>query len=309
MNLRLPVVAAILAIFGAGTIWSIDASKLYVFQAGGSSSLTYNLLFSSAALLIPLAILSGIFFGASDANHASNKVVNGKIERHNVQMFFQHWTHAIGCVTLIITGIALGTLFIPRTIQNVESIGFAMNMHFIGVCFFLFGISYYVTKEALLGELKHMLPHKGDLTGFIGHYKAMILRKPMPPEEKFLCAERVVFPLWIIGVSGIVISGGFKVAAHVWSLPDALMGAMSFLHGVFTIYMTLMLAGHVFAGALLPASWPLIRSLVTGYVTEDYAKHHHELWWKEIEKEMAGDKAAKQKKSNTNVQNQVPLQG
>mgnify|MGYP000916628472 CR=1 FL=1 len=284
MRTRLTIALALLAVLAAGTYWAFESAQLYVFRAGLSGSLKYNLLFDRAVLAIPVAALLGISLGAFKYAQDQTKIVDGKIERHDEIMFFQHWSNALGIIILIITGFVLGTLFIPRTVQVVENIGFALNMHFIGILFSFIGVSYYITKGLFTGEIKHMMPKPGDLRKMIGHYKAMIFGGEAPKEEKFLSAERVVFPFWIIGVSGITLTGIIKTLAHVWSLPEALMGVMTFLHGVFAIYMTLMLIAHVIAGALLPASWPLIRSMITGKVTEKYVKHHHEKWYEEIQK-------------------------
>ena len=282
MKTRLPIAIALLAVLAAGTSWAFGSAQLYVLRAGLAGSLKYHLLFDTAVLAIPVAALLGVFLGTFEDDKGHTKIINGKIERHDELMFFQHWSHAIGTVILIITGLGLGTLFIPRTIQSVENIGFAMNMHFIGILLFFVGASYYVTKGLLTGEIKHMLPKTGDTNSMIGHYKAMLFGGEAPKEEKFLSAERVVFPMWIIGASGITLSGIVKTAAHVWSLPGALTGFFTFLHGVFAIYMALLLVGHVTAAALLPASWPLIKSMVTGYVTEKYY-HHHVKWYEELQ--------------------------
>jgi formate dehydrogenase subunit gamma len=293
---RLPIALALLTLLAAGTYWAYEAARLYVFRPGLAGWQRYNLLFDTALQAIPVAILFGIFLGALNYRKNNAQIINGKIERHDEWFFIQHWSQALGAVLLLITGFGLGTLFVPRTFQWVETVGFALNMHFIGILFFLFGISYYVTKGFLTGDIKHMMPKKGDLNDMIGHYKAMILRKAAPKEGKFLSAERVVFPMWIVAVGGITITGIIKVLAHVWSLPSGLMGATTFLHGIFSVLMLLMLVAHVFAGALLPASWPLIRSMLTGNVTEEYVKSHHEKWYEEIknqepepEKDPGGD--------------------
>ena len=115
-----------------------------------------------------------------------------------------------------------------------------MNLHFIGILFFFFGAGFYVTKGLFTGEIQHMLPKKGDLSGMIGHYKAMLFGGKAPKEEKFLSAERVVFPLWIIGVSGIILTGIIKSAAHIWVIPrrndgdnDVLTWSFRNLHDVY----------------------------------------------------------------------------
>lgn len=288
MRTRFPIVVALLAVLAAGTYWAYEAARLYVFSPGLAGSLKYNLLFNTAVLAIPVAVLLGVFLGTLVYKKNREQFINGKIERHDELFFIQHWSQALGTVILLITGFGLGTLFVPRTIQSVETVGFALNMHFIGILFFLFGITFYITKGYYSGDLKHMMPKKGDLQGMIGHYIAMLLRKKAPKEEKFLAAERVVFPMWIVAVSGIILTGVIKVIAHIWSLPGGLMGVTTFLHGVFTIMMLFMLVAHVAAAAILPASWPLFRSMITGRVTEEYVKGHHEKWYEEIQKENKG---------------------
>lgn len=296
---RLPIAIAILAVFGAFTYWAFDSSQLFVVRGGRAGTLTNKLLFDTSATALLAALFLGIFLGAFKYFKKPDRIINGKVERHDELMFLQHWTNALGIVILLVTGFILGTLFIPRTTVGAEHIGFAMNMHFIGVLFYFFGASYYITKNYFTGELKHMMPRKGDLKGMIGHYKSMLFHTEAPKEEKFLYAERTVFPMWIIGLSGITITGIFKVLEHFLSFPNGLMAGMSFFHGVFAIYMALMLVAHVFAGAILPASWPLIRSMITGNVTEDYVRHHHEKWYQEIK----SNESVKEEKEVSTQQN------
>lgn len=272
------------AVLAALSYWAYESSQLFVLRPGEAGTETYTLLFDTAIIGIPVALLIGIFLGTLNYRKKKDRFINGQVERHDEIFFIQHWTNAIGFVICIISGLVLGTLFIPRSVTSVESIGFAMNMHYVGVLFIFFGAGYYVTKGIATGEIKHMMPRKGDLSKMIAHYKAKIFKNvEAPKEEKFIAAERVVFPLWIIGVSGIVLSGIFKVLAHVWSLPSLLMGVMTFLHGVFAIYCTLLLMGHIFAAAII--SWPMLRSMLTGKMSEEYVRKNHQLWYEEIIKE------------------------
>lgn len=280
MKTRLPIGIAILIAFGVSAYFAYQASQLYVFRAGNGDSGTYNLLFDSAALLLPIALCLGIFLGTLNYKVKKERFINGKVERHDELFFTQHWTNALGIVTLIITGFALGTLFIPRLITGVEAVAFAMNMHFMGIIFFFFGASFYITRVILTGEWKTMMPRKGDLRGALLHYKALLTRKKGPKEEKFLFIERLVYPAWIIGISGITITGTVKILAHYMSLPAGLMGVMTFFHGVFAIFMFLLVLGH--ASMSVITSFPLFVSMLTGKVTEEYVKKHHELWYEQI---------------------------
>ena len=60
-------------------------------------------------------------------------------------------------------------------------------------------------------------------------------------------------------------------------------------HDAFTIAMLLYLIPHVLLGALVPWSWPLLRSMFTGYVTQRYAKQSHANWIQQLETERKGD--------------------
>lgn len=291
MRTRLPIAIAFLAILAAATSWAYRSAQLYVVRAGVAGSLKYHLLFNTKTLAIPVALLLGVFLGTLVHDQGNKtKIVNGKIERHTELMFIQHWSHAIGTVILIVTGIGLGTLFVPRTFDSVLKVGFALNMHFVGILLFFFGASFYVTKGLLTGEIKHMLPKTGDIKGSIGHVMS-IFGGEAPKEEKFMAVERIIFPFWIFGVSGITLTGTVKVLAHIWSLPGVLMGIATFLHGLFAIYMALLLVAHVMGSAVVPISWPLIRSMITGYVTEEYVKHHHAKWYEEIQAQSSEEDA------------------
>lgn len=283
MKTRLPMGIAILMVFGAALYFAYDAAQLYVFRAGNGDSSTYNLLFDSAIVLLPISLFLGIFLGALNYKHKQTRIIDGKIERHDELFFLQHWTNALGVVTLIITGFALGTLFIPRGLRAVEHVGFALNMHFFGIMFYFFGASFYITRAILTKEWKTMMPRKGDFKGAMLHYKALLLRKKGPKEDKFLFIERLVYPAWIIGLLGITLTGTVKILAHYVNLPGGLMGAMTFLHGVFAIFMLLVVFGHAFLSIV--TSFPLFISMLTGKVSEEYVKSHHELWYEVIKKQ------------------------
>lgn len=282
MGSRLLALLAIIAIFVALGFWANDAAQLFYFTEGYAGSQTYTLLFTSYYLMIPLAMFLGIFLGAMNHKKKKELVLDGKVERHDELMFIQHWTNALGIVVLLVTGFALGTMFIPRFISGTETVGFFLNLHFVGVLFFFFGASFFVSQGFVTGDIGHMMPKKGDLMDFINHYKAMLTKAEAPEEEKFLAAERMVFPMWILGVAGISISGIIKVSAHIWMLPVGLMKLATLMHGVFAIYMGFMLVAHVFAAAVIPPSWPLFVSMITGNVKEDYVKSHHQKWYREI---------------------------
>ena len=94
--------------------------------------------------------------------------------------------------------------------------------------------------------------------------------------------------MWIVLVGGVALTGGIKVAAHLWSLSPALMGSMTLVHDVCALGVLLLLVIHVVLGALAPWSWPLLGSMVSGYMSEEYVRKEHVLWYKELRGDTEG---------------------
>jgi cytochrome b subunit of formate dehydrogenase len=275
---RLSIAAVLAAVFAAGAYLAFVASRLYLFRPGFAGSYTYHLLFKSAPWAVLAAAALGVFYGASVERREEPEIRNGKVLRHDEVAFLEHWTHASSTALLLGTGIYLGFLFFPRLLPNAQTVGFVMNLHFVGVLVFLFGVSYYLGNAWVNGGVREHLPEPGDLRAALADYLAKFGVGKAPAEGKYLASERLSYVGWIVGVAGIILSGALKVAAHVWSLPGPFMGAVSWLHDVFALLMLAMLAAHVVASSVVPWSWPLLKSMLTGYISEEYVRAHHGRW-------------------------------
>ncbi|MGE5482538.1 MAG: hypothetical protein ACM3VX_06485 [Bacteroidota bacterium] len=285
MPKRLAIALELLAVLGVGVYAAFRFSRLHIYRAIFAGSYTYPLLFKSATWLIPVAALLGIYFGASLRRaEGAPGARRGQILRHDEVAFFEHTAHATSTVLLMVTGTLLGFLFVPRLVTGAQSSGFMLNLHFVGVVVFVFVNFYYHTESWLGHRLGEHWPERDDFRNALLHYACILGLKPGPsPEEgKYLASERLSYVGWVAGVVGILLTGAVKVSAYVLPLPGALMGPVTFLHDLLSLYMVLMLAAHVFFSSLVPWSWPLLRSMMTGYVTEDYAKHHHPKWYREV---------------------------
>lgn len=283
MIARLFIVLAIGLGLALGVNWAYGASRLFMMQATSAGSYSYDLLFSSATWLIPVSIFAGIFVASLVGEKREAYIdENNKVLRHDETMFFQHWSHAIATLILLGSGITLGFLIFPRLISSVENVGFVLNLHFIAANLFLFTVFFHVTRNILTGEIKDNMPAKGDISDGIGHYMAMFGLKDPPEEGKYLASERLSYPMWGVFVGAIILSGLTKVAAYAWSLPEGLMLTMKWVHGISTVGMLLLLVVHIFLSAIIPPSWPMIRSMITGYMSASHIEKHHVKWYKEI---------------------------
>lgn len=285
----------LLAILAAGTYIAYEASQLYIYRAAFAGSYKYNLLFTNYAWLVPMAVFLGVFVGASSKEKKA-ELVDGKILRHDENAFMVHWSHALSTLALLGTGVYLGFLFIPRLVLTPQQAGFALNLHFVGVLIFLFSVTHHVTNVLVSGKLKEHMPEAGDMHDAIAHYAAKFGIGQKPREGKFLASERLSYPLWVVSVGLVILSGFIKVAAHVWNIPAGVMGATTFLHDVGALLVGLNLVAHIIMSSVMPWSWPLLRSMITGYVSADYAKHHHVKWYEEVTGTSVPDEPAKKSK-------------
>ncbi len=291
MKRRLSIVAWLLAILAAGIYLAFKASRLFPYRAAFAGSYSYDLLFKSATWVLPVAALSGIFFGAMARRRTEPEVLNDSVLRHDDVAFLEHWTHVVGTLVLLVSGTYLGALFVPRMVHAPEAVGFALNMHFIGVAIFLFGIFYYLANAWIEGTIKEHLPQAGDFQDAIAHYKSILGVGKAPKEGKYLASEKLAYLGWAVVVGAIIITGAIKVSAHVWDLPAPLMGAITWLHDLSALGVAALLVAHVVAAAVVPWSWPLLKSMVTGYIPEEYVRKHHAKWYEQLQAGETGAEA------------------
>jgi len=242
------------------------------------------LLFDSSAWLVWLAPFVGVL--AAAASRRRDPVIEGeRVLRHDGAAILEHWSHAAATVLLLVTGIALGARWLlPRFVDGTVEAGIALNVHYVGTVLFGFGAGYYGVNTLLSGRWREHLPHAvlPSVKLFFAHYKAIFTKSEPPAEGKYFAIEHLTYPIAISGSVLVLITGLVKVAAHSLDMPAGLMGATTLVHDIAAIVLGVFLVAHAIAGALVPWSWPLLRSMVTGYVTTDYAKHHHTTWYAEL---------------------------
>lgn len=245
-----------------------------------------RLLFDSSTWLVWLAPFFGIL-AAGLTKRQDPRVEGDRVLRHDTAAIVEHWTHGLATAVLLASGISLGVLFVPALVGGGTPVAIAMNIHFGAVVVFLFGTFYYGANTALaLGRLREHLP-TGDAIQYTKRHYGLLLgfkKFTMPPERKYFESEKMAFIMAAVTTIAIIITGFLKLAAHSFNLPAGLMGVVTPTHDIATVLMLAFIAPHIFFAAILPSSWPILRSMFTGHVSLDYAKHEHAGWLAELEK-------------------------
>ncbi|MHB8804414.1 MAG: cytochrome b/b6 domain-containing protein [Coriobacteriia bacterium] len=243
-----------------------------------------ELLFDSATWLVWLAPFIGVL--AAGLTRRRDPVVEGdRVLRHDGAAILEHWAHGIGTAVLLVSGIALGVWFLPSLVGSGEPVWAWMNVHFVAVTVFLFGTFYYGANTLLAKKrFREHLPTKDAIEYTKRHYGLLLGMKKftMPPEKKYFESEKMAYILALASTSVIIVTGLLKVAAHAMNVPAGLMAVVTPLHDIATVAMLAFFLAHVFFAAVLPMSWPVLRSMFTGYVSLEHAKKEHAGWLEEL---------------------------
>jgi len=208
-----------------------------------------------------------------------------RILRHDIPARVSHWFNAGGILILLFSGFMLGFLFFPRQVAFTDGARAMFNLHFIGALLFLFGAVYWVGNSFLNPQrLEEHAPYKGSLKDAVLHYLHLmgLTKSKGGPTGKYEASERLAFiPLTLLALF-MGITGLIKVAARVWHIPDGVLVFATWTHDWSTIILAILLVFHIVLAAVVPWAWPLLRSMIDGYIGVDFVKSHHPGWYREL---------------------------
>ncbi|MDD4924322.1 MAG: cytochrome b/b6 domain-containing protein [Dehalococcoidales bacterium] len=265
--------------------WIVIIILVAVFTIGIIFSAYLNtLLLSKIPWLLAVSAITGILLGILKVRFKSKTAVeNGKISRHGIGAFIQHWLTALGIFLLIISGFIIGFLFFPHFVDTPKSVLFPLNMHFIGLNITLLGGFYFLTDYTLSGRLSMLMPNIKDIShGTIGKY---LLKKKWNKEGKYLSSQKSAFLAYAILGGVQIITGSIKIMGHFFNIPSSTLAITTSIHDIFSLLFIIMLAIHILFVILSREHRILLKSWFTGKVSESYAKEKHKDWYDELSKQ------------------------
>jgi formate dehydrogenase gamma subunit len=215
--------------------------------------------------------------------------VNKLVKRHELIVMLEHWCIAISGIVLLLSGIfqlpsaaRYKITAIPGFWWSGEFF-FTLKLHYIASLVFVGLVLFHLVYHLLLKE-RAMVPKRGDVAESIKVLKSLVTNQPEPPFGKYLPEQRLAYLAIAIPVLLLVVSGLVKTWKNVYA-PDmdrTLLLWATWVHNVGFILFFLAFVGHI--GALLiKPNRPMLRGMLTGKVTRDYAEHRHPLWIDELE--------------------------
>ena len=235
--------------------------------------------YGGSLVLIALVALAILYFAKGSLGQARN---DGPpvIERFTPFERSAHWLNAIAFVLLAVSGIvmAFGKFFL-QPVLGLHLFGWLSyllkNIHnFAGP---LFAVSLVIV---LITFLKDNIASIWDLL-WLKNAGGMFGGKQVPshrfnPAEKGMYWWGMFFPGLLAVASGLVLD---KLIPGL-GITRGEMQIAHMIHLVATVIMMSMVFGHIYMGTLgVRGAYKAMR---TGWVDEEWAKEHHELWYDDI---------------------------
>ena len=130
-----------------------------------------------------------------------------------------------------------------------------------------------------------MIPQKGDFRTSIAVIKSFFGKGKEPPFHKYLPEQRLAYAGMAFIIAMLILSGLVKTYKNIYA-PDLSLTVVltaTWVHNIFFALFLLAFLAHMAAIALKP-NRPMVRGILTGAVSLEYARHRHPLWIGEMEK-------------------------
>ena len=246
--------------------------------------------------LVLIAIM--LFFAMRGSVALDNGRSGVKVKRWNGFERFLHWGTAILFMILAVTGLSLlfgRAVLIPLMGGKGFAIwaDIAMGLHNRLGPVFSVGVLLMIVLW-----MRHNIPNATDIKWFFSG--GGIIGRAHPDAGFANGGEKVWF--WLICTVGVavVISGFVLDFPNWWGTSRADMQLASLIHGACSVVWIAVWFGHAYIGTI--GSEGSLEAMTTGYVDENWARQHHNLWLDE----KASDNAASSAKAPSQPAQRTP---
>jgi formate dehydrogenase gamma subunit len=213
--------------------------------------------------------------------------------RHRRGMRFLHWFNALSWALLLSTGTALmssasfaifGAGF-PRWLSSL--LGGAERLIRLHV---LWGLLWAALIVPLFLVFKHGPRHvleevrvtRDDLRWLVMKPFAMIglAPQPLPPQDKYNAGQKL-FAVAVLAGTAAIIGSGLVMTLHLG--PADAVAAAILVHKLAIVLMLVGVGVHLTMAAVIADERPALRSMVTGHIDYQHARHHSPKWVARLE--------------------------
>lgn len=235
--------------------------------------------YGGALLLIVMGAIA-LFYWRKGSLPLHGAETGRQIERFTAFERSAHWSNAIAFCILAISGLvmAFGKFFLNPVMGNTL---FGWLAYVLKNAHNFAGPVFAVSLVVVIGTfIKDNLPRKEDIT-WLARGGGLMSDQEVA-SHRFNAGEKVLFWGGVFLLGLIVVGSGLILDKLIPGLvyERGTMQVTHMVHAVATILMMAMFMGHIYMGTIgMDGAY---KAMKTGYVDEEWAKEHHELWYDDI---------------------------
>ena len=212
-----------------------------------------------------------------------------RVVRHRVVELAEHWAVALSGLALLASGmfqLPMGSRYYINSVPGLAWAGdymVSLKVHYAASIVFVAAALFHAVYHGLRGD-RGMIPRKGDIRTSIEVVKSFFGKGKEPPFHKYLPEQRLAYVGMVVIIAMLIVSGLVKTWKNIYA-PDTSYTVVlwaTWVHNIGFVLFILAFLAHMAAIVLKP-NRPMLRGILTGAVSLDYAAHRHPLWIAEIE--------------------------
>jgi formate dehydrogenase gamma subunit len=211
-----------------------------------------------------------------------------EIERHPAGLRFLHWFNAASWVALLVTGVALmssasfaffGTELPARAAAALGGKAGLLKLHVVwGLAWASIIVPLFLLfKGSVAHVLEEIRVTRDDLVWLAVKPLALVglWKRPLPPQDKYNAGQKA-FAVFVLTATSVIIASGLVMIFHLG--PAGVVSAAILVHQAVIGLAVVGLAVHLTMAAVIAEERPALRSMVTGRIELEHARHHSPKW-------------------------------
>jgi formate dehydrogenase subunit gamma len=179
-----------------------------------------------------------------------------------------HWTHAIGFLAMLATGLIL---YLPFLSELVARRNLVKNVHIFSAV----GWALAILLIFVVGNRRRLAESWREIET-IDRDDRRWLRGKRSPQGRFNAGQKVNTILTVAFAVLFAISGFFLWLGE--RNHSYLFDGTGTVHDALTLASVVLLVGHLYLALIHPTTRHALRGMTTGEVREDWAREHHPKW-------------------------------
>lgn len=206
-----------------------------------------------------------------------------RVERFNFISRFTHWGHTVTFILCLLTGLVLfldGCNWLASIFGGYAGAGLVHRIAAV-IMTILIGVFVVLDFKGIISWVKDLLRFGINDIIFVIKFPLdfMGFEVKMPPQTRFNGGEKGNSMLTPTCVIFLILSGYIMWVPHIF--PPGLVRVAYPVHDICMILSTFMVCMHGYLGSFHPGSGESFWGMWKGTVREDWAQHHHPIWYEE----------------------------